>query len=326
LQSTESLNSLAKHNSQLLHERKRRIVEGVTVKPRKLAFTLVSGDWSALGNLAKAKDADHRTESVALSSKPIPPWTGKTSVILVSILKAREDGVLMRFILLTLLLLASVPTFAQAGDSPQHSGTITGTVLDEHGQPFRGVQVCTYMIGAPSGSEEARGDCQASTDDAGQFHIDHLAMGTFGVEAIKPDQGYIAFAGTSAKQEVTLTLTQSSATVALKLGPRPGVLFPRVEDKSTGEPIKEFEVSWTILDADEASSISGGETISRETGRTVVPPNHYFVLTISARGYKKWIYHEPSNPSRPVFIRFEPGEEKEVLVELEPRAPAIAAR
>jgi hypothetical protein len=97
----------------------------------------------------------------------------------------------MRPILLTLLLLASLPTFPQTADSSQPEGTISGTVLDEHGDPFKGVTVCTYMIGAPSGSKEARGDCPVTTDQAGQFRIDHMAMGTFGVEAIKPEDGAV---------------------------------------------------------------------------------------------------------------------------------------
>jgi len=231
---------------------------------------------------------------------------------------------LMRPMLLTLFLLASLPTFPQTANSSQPEGTISGTVLNEHGQPFAGVQVCTYMMGAPSGSREARGDCPAvTTDDAGQFRIDHVAMGTFGVEAIKLDQGYIAFAGTSVKQFVTLTSSQSSATVVLKLGPKAGVLLPSVKDKFTGEPVKDFQVSWIILDSDEASSMSGGEIIGQGTRRTIVPPEKYLVLTISARGYKKWIYHDPSDPSRPAFIRFQPGEEKELLVELEPQAPEV---
>src|SRR6516165_9206092 len=111
--------------------------------------------------------------------------------------------------LLTLLLLASLPTFRQTADSSQPEGTISGTVLDEHGQPFKGVAVCTYIIGAPSGSNEARGGCPVTTDEAGQFRIDHMAMRTFGVEAIKPEGGYVAFAGTSVKEVVTLTPSQS---------------------------------------------------------------------------------------------------------------------
>ena len=231
---------------------------------------------------------------------------------------------LMRPVLLKLLLLVSLPAFPQTADSSPPNGAISGTVLDQYGQPYKGVQVCTYMMGAPSGSREARGDCPAATtDEAGRFRIDHVAMGTFGVEAIKPEDGYIAFAGTSGKEMVTLTPNQSSATVVLKLGPKAGVLLPSVKDKFTGEPITSFEVRWEILDSDSRNtSYSGGQTIRHGERRAIVPPEKYLLLTISARGYKKWIYHDPSDPPRPAFIRLQPGEEKELVVELEPQAPA----
>ncbi len=223
---------------------------------------------------------------------------------------------------LTLLLLASLPTFSQTASSSQPEGTISGTVLDEHGQPFKGVQVCTYMLDAPAGSKESRGDCPATTDEAGQFRIDHVAMGTFGVEAIKPEDGYIAFAGTSVKEFVTLTPNQSSATVALKLGPKPGRLLLSVKDKSTGKPIFVFQVSWAISDPDKPNSTSGGQIISLVKERALVPPEKNLGLTISARGYREWVYHDPDDPSRPATIRLQPGEEKELIVELESETAA----
>lgn len=229
----------------------------------------------------------------------------------------------MRHTLLTLLLLASLPTFSQTADSLQPEGTISGTVLDEHGEPFKGVKVCTYMTGAPSGSKEARGDCAVTTDEAGQFRLEHVAMGTFGVEAIKLEDGYVAFAGTSVSKTVTLTPTQLSATVLLKLGPKPGVLLPKVKDKLTGEPITSFQVRWESVDSDIPNgSYSGGQTLTQGIKRAIVPPERYLVLTISASGYEKWVYHDPSDPSRPAFIRWEPGEEKELLVELKPQVAA----
>lgn len=227
----------------------------------------------------------------------------------------------MRSVLLPLLLLASLPTFPQTADSSQTEGTISGTVLDEYGQPFKGVEVCTYMPGAPSGSKEARGKCPVTSDEAGQFRIDHMTMGTFEVEAIKPEDGYIAFAGTSVREMVTLKPSRSSATVVLKLGPKPGVLLPNVKDKLTGEPIVSFQVGWEISTRN--GSYGGGQTIEQwEPKRAIVPPEKPLHLTISAPGHKKWIYHDPSDPSRPAFIRWQPGEVKELFVELEPQATA----
>jgi hypothetical protein len=190
--------------------------------------------------------------------------------------------------LLTLLLLASLPTLPQTADSSQPEGTISGTVLGERGQPFKGVQVCTYLRGAPSGSRESRGDCPAATTDgAGQFRIDHVAIGAVSVEAIKLEDGYVAFAGTSVTEEVTLTPNQPSATVVLKLGPKAGVLLPSVKDKFTEKPITGFQVSWLIVDSDKPySSYSGGQTVLQGERRAIVPPEKYLVLTISARGYK----------------------------------------
>jgi hypothetical protein len=225
----------------------------------------------------------------------------------------------MRPMLLTVLLLASLPTFPQSADSSQPNGTISGTVLDQYGQPFKGVQVCTYMMYAPSGSKESRGDCPATTDNAGEFRIDHVAMGIFGVEAIKPDQGYIAFAGTSVKQVVTLTPNQSSATVVLKLGPKPGLLLLSVSDTNTGKPVIGYLFKWELVDPGKPyASYSGGQTIERPGERALVPPGKNLRLKIWARGYKEWFYHDESDPSQAAIIRLEPGEEKELLVELEP--------
>jgi hypothetical protein len=229
----------------------------------------------------------------------------------------------MRTVWLAFLLLASLPAFPQTANPSHGNGTITGTVLDANGQPFKGVHVCTYMREAPSGSNEARGDCSATTDEAGQFRIDHVEMGAISLEAIKPEDGYVAFAGTSVITEVTLAPNQLSATVVLKVGPKAGVLLPRVKDKFTGKPIVDFEVGWRIFDSDDANGdYSGGQHIGHGSKDAIVPPEKYLVVTISARGYKKWLYHDPSDPSRPAFLRLQPGEEKELLVELEPKAPA----
>ena len=222
------------------------------------------------------------------------------------------------WLLLTLLLPASLPASPQAAGSSQTEGLISGTVLNEKGQPFQGVQVCTYMPYAPPNSKESRGDCLVTTDQAGHFDIDHVELGVIAVEAIKPEDGYIAFAGTSVKEVVTLSQEQRSATVILKLGPKAARLIPTVTDKLTGKPVTDYAVSWTIFDEDSTSS--GGQSTSGGSRDALLPPEKYLMLSISAPGYRHWFYHDPSEPSRPAFVRFESGEEKELLVELEPTA------
>jgi len=111
-------------------------------------------------------------------------------------------------------------------------------------------------------------------------------------------------AGTRIRDVVTLTPNQSSAAVILKLVPKPGVLVLSVKDELTGESIISFLESWAITDSDNRPSTghSGGQTITQWTERAPAPPEKHLLLTISVDGYKKWIDHDPSDPSRPAFL------------------------
>ena len=114
-----------------------------------------------------------------------------------------------------------------------------------------------------------------------------MAMGMFGLAAIKPEDGYIAFGGTSVREIVTLTPSQSSTTVVSKLGPKPGVLLPSAKDKFTGEPITDFHLIWEIVDSESRRSrVSGGQFIRKGNSHAIVPPEKYLTLTIFASGYK----------------------------------------
>src|SRR5271165_2255661 len=70
---------------------------------------------------------------------PCRRQAGGGKCTMVPFLKSKRNFWLMRPIWLALLLslLASLPTFPQTADSSQPEGTISGTVLDEHGQPFQ---------------------------------------------------------------------------------------------------------------------------------------------------------------------------------------------
>jgi len=195
----------------------------------------------------------------------------------------------------------------------QPEGTISGTALDEHGQPFKGVEVCTDMMGTHSRSKKARGDCPVTTDEGGQFRIDHGAMGTFGIEAIKLEDSYVAFAGTRVKGH--LNTEPVGGDNVLKLGPKPDMLLPSVEDKFTGKPVITFQEILTRVGAPQPGRPSDRDQARDTSTRKISCSDNL------EPGYKKWIYHDPYDPSRPAFIRLQQGEEKELFVELEPQAP-----
>jgi hypothetical protein len=134
----------------------------------------------------------------------------------------------------------------------------------------------------------------ATTDEAGQFRVDHVADGSDQRHVNKAGRTTnVAFARTGVSGVVALTPNQLSATVVLKLGPKSGILLPSVEgtnslrscywlcqnQQSVGLP---QNLLWAFL---------GEQTIRYGERRAVVPPEN-LVLTISARGYKKWVYHD----------------------------------
>jgi hypothetical protein len=145
-------------------------------------------------------------------------------------------------------------------------------------------------------------------------------MGTFALEAVK-DEDYIAFPDANVYEVVTLTPNQRAASVVLKFGPKAGRLLPSVTDKVTGKPIVDCELDWRIFDPENPGSIMRGDQLIRQGERVaLVPPRKYLIVTISAPGYKTWHYQDSSDPSRPAFIRLQGGEEKELVLELEPQA------
>ena len=189
-----------------------------------------------------------------------------------------------------------------------------GVVVDEQNQPIIDAQVCT-RVSLPGKLED---NCPAQTDGNGQFQIEHLPMGTFGVVASKNEDGYAGFDQTG-MPTVTLTPEAPLANVVVKLGPKEGILVPSVKDKFTGKPVYDFVLRWHLDGPN--SSWSGGGGFSRWSTRMPIPAEKdVFIDVVSARGYKKWVPTDPSDPSRPLQLHLQHGEVKSLSVELEPEA------
>ena len=86
-----------------------------------------------------------------------------------------------------------------------------------------------------------------------------------------------------------------------------------ITDKLTGRKIKNALVQITAIDGIGENS---GTTVQSDF-RLPVSPNCDLLVVVMAKGYRGWIYTDPSNPSRPV-LHLASGEQKTVEIQLEP--------
>jgi len=212
----------------------------------------------------------------------------------------------LQYLVVYFLLLAAFACYAQSGD-----GKITGTVLDEQGRPIEGAEVCVfdYLPNAISST------CRTSTDKTGQFQVQHVPLGKHGVGASKREEGYTGLTN-GAGENVNLTAESPLARVILKLGPKDGILAPTASDKITGKPICNFQVHWTIQEENSSQSATAG--LSRWTKRISVPVGKDVCPSFSAKGYQTLAPTDPSDPSKPLCLRFGSGEVKSLAVQLVP--------
>jgi hypothetical protein len=213
--------------------------------------------------------------------------------------------------LLVLLLLCTPLLCAQ---HPAAEGTLTGTVVNELNIPVGGASVSLQMD-MPS---QTQSYSASQTDQSGRFVIEHVPLGTFGIIASKDEDGYPAYDARTKVQTVTLTPEAPLAKVTIKLGSRQAMLAPTVRDKATGKRICTASLHWMAAGStagDGPASVGGGAGIGPYTTRISIPPAQDVVLTATARGYKPWVYLDPTgHPS----LNLQPGEVRTVDVELEP--------
>jgi hypothetical protein len=206
-------------------------------------------------------------------------------------------------VLLTLAIVSRCP--AQA--TPLPASGVTGVVLTEDGQLAAGATICTAI-------RHEHGEainCQVPTDSEGRFVV-HLKPGTYQVLAINAGEGY-SIENQSPGQDVSVTPDQPWPNVTIQQHARGGVLMGSITDKLTGRKIKNALVQITAIDGIGENS---GTTVQSDF-RLPVSPNCDLLVVVMAKGYRGWIYTDPSNPSRPV-LHLASGEQKTVEIQLEP--------
>jgi len=187
--------------------------------------------------------------------------------------------------LVTLLVLSSA-MFCYAQDhpharilrQPQGPGRITGTVLNEEGQPVANANICIAAEGPSMVSY-----CNGVTDSVGHFEIEHVAMCSFLISD-KEEDGYSP--SHDPKNRVALTLQEPTANLNIKLGPKAAMLIGSVTDSVTGKPVDNVRVKYIPVTEERAGSGTSSEFMRGEF-KLNLPTTSDFVIIVAAKGYNR---------------------------------------
>ncbi len=199
------------------------------------------------------------------------------------------------------------------------TGRISGTVVDEYGNPVPHV----ILEALPENVELVQTMSKAITDANGWFvlRVD-AGRGPDGrhwsVYPSKPTS-YFRWSlidgrtGDSHGQEVTLTPQAPDATVQLRLDRRVALLKGQVTDAVTGVPLRpQFELSWA------SHPIAAMRESTLSLYRISLPADIEITVQVTSPGYKQWSY--------PGTIRVRSGQEITLDIQMESETTAALAR
>lgn len=202
------------------------------------------------------------------------------------------------------------------GASGEVAGLIDGTVTYEDGKPVHGATVYADPLGRGMGAIVPHAD----SDENGHFTI-HVApswFGRFAVAGKKEDEDYPdmsnQFYSDGKFQVVKLTSQHPTATVAVRLGPKAGVLVGTVSDAVSGAPLN------TCVDfrrAAEPNNFLTGTGLVNAKYRVLVPSDTDVHMSIWVDEYKPWYYPGTSDKSHSTPVHLRPGEEQKLDIRLE---------
>jgi hypothetical protein len=207
------------------------------------------------------------------------------------------------------LFLSSFGVCRQTVVSGHSNGRITGTVLGQTGQPVAGA----YVMAVESLHQSLDNPPSTKSDSTGQFEISGLPLRDYHVYASKPQDGY-PDADPAYDEEnqaaIALSPERPSASVVISIR-KAGIVTLDVTDKATGK---------RVTGRYKLSAPRRWETQGETSYPLLIHPSTDVMLEVSAKGYKTWFYSDASNPSQPLPLRLESGEQKSLRVELKREA------
>lgn len=199
----------------------------------------------------------------------------------------------------------------------QDNGSVYGTVVDDSGTPVKGATVYAQPLDRPMAGIIPHD----ISDRNGSFTISKLDYGRYSVSAAKPDEGYpelyfAFYTGFHAKLLVIkLSAQHQSASVALHLGKKAGILKGTVADAVTGKPVNaNVEFRWVS----EPQNFLRGSGLANAQFRILVPSDVAITMVVSVAGYENWSYKADKGFVKNAVLLL-PGEELNLDVRLQPK-------
>lgn len=192
-------------------------------------------------------------------------------------------------------------------------GLIFGHVVDQNGQPAKGIGLEALPLGVALGTVLPR----SKTDENGNYRMGVPWWGRYTVFAEDLDAGYSIFAtGTSDPghpAEVTISPGHPRGEFNFRLPPKAGFLHFHLTDRRTGAPIDGILVSMFLKEQPTKPVYSGSSYANKPI---LVPSEEDLLIHVTSQGYKEW----QQSAGRGKSIRLSPGAELTLDVVLEPAA------
>ena len=201
---------------------------------------------------------------------------------------------------------------AQQSEDPAPKCVIYGTVVDQDGQPAKGIGLTAMPLGVGLGTMLPT----TKTDTSGKYRFEGLPWwGRYTVYAEDEKAGYASYAsppvGPGPTAEVTLSPQHPEAEFNFRLPPKAGFLHIHLTNRKTSALIKTMEVKVTSQEDPDRQIFSEGCFSDRII---LLPPDKDLLLHVTSRGFLEW--DESVGLGKP--IRIASGNSLDLDVQLEP--------
>jgi hypothetical protein len=223
---------------------------------------------------------------------------------------------------------ACTPVGKQSGPPQQqeekHTGIISGTVVNQRGQPVADVTASVYPVGRPYMGIVT----SDQTDRDGKFWFGRLTWGKYVVCARKEADGYREICDNIFTKDggpvVTLSRQTPAASVQVTIGPKAGTLTGTIRDSVTGLPVNPITDAVTGIPGAVVlrirPSTHNGRYFDRAIGpqfTNLIPPDADLELEVRAPGYQLWRFSVHGG-RRGTPFRMKSGEKRILHIQLRP--------